>query len=105
MTNQAIVVVVYGILLILGGIMGYAKAASVASLVMGIIFGAGLLASAWGMFNGVVWASYVALALTVFLTAFFAYRFSLSKAFMPAGLMIIIGIIVLIVLILMFYRG
>jgi uncharacterized membrane protein (UPF0136 family) len=42
---------IYGGLLLVGGIIGYAAQGSIASIVMGGLAGLAALASAWGMFH------------------------------------------------------
>lgn len=89
------VLMVYAILLIIGGVIGYIKAGSIVSLVMGIAFGISLIVSSIGMFKKCVHARYTSLILTGFLTLFFIYRFIMSYKMMPSGVMAIISIIVL----------
>lgn len=98
MKTQAYLVLIYGILLFIGGIIGFAKAQSYPSLFMGggsaILI---ILCSVW-MFRGSVAASYSAAGLTTALTLFFCYRFWLTLKVMPAGVMAIASIVVFIVL-------
>lgn len=86
---------IYALLIFLGGIFGYVKAGSVASLIMGVGFAAILGISAFIMFNGKKYGWQIAVAATSLLTLFFIYRFAISFKFMPAGLMSVISIIVL----------
>ncbi len=86
----------YALLILVGGIIGHAKAGSTASLVMGIFFGALLLIAAGCMFakrplvrqRGV----YFALALTVILDAFFSYRYLSTMKFMPSGMLAVVSL-------------
>lgn len=74
----------YALLLLVGGLVGYLKAGSLPSLIMGsscaIIFG--ILA-----FIRTKMAHLIAIAMTLLLFGFFGYRFAVSLKFMPAGLM------------------
>lgn len=95
--NLAIVAAIaYGILSIVGGIIGYAQAQSKVSLISGSISGVllilgGILALTSGLAG--LW---LAAIVTVVLVIVFAVRLFKTRKFMPAGLMIIAGIIALI---------
>lgn len=93
-----IVLAIYGALVFIGGIMGFKKAQSVPSLVMGAVSGLLLFATSYGLHQGQSWAHLASFAIPLILTLFFLYRFSLSYAFMPAGLMVVLGIITLVLL-------
>lgn len=98
MKKSAIAVGVYGVLLILGGMIGFFKAGSVISLAMGCISGALMLVCGYGMWKeSKVFYKY-ALVLTIALATLFTYRFMMSYKFMPSGLMAILSIMVWIVL-------
>ncbi len=83
----------FGLIVLIGGIMGYVKAASFPSLIMGLSFGIILCLSAWGMFQDHLFPAYVGIILILALDAFFTYRWLLTYKFFPAGLMSIIGLI------------
>lgn len=91
----------YGLIVIAGGVMGYVKAASAASLIMGSIFGVLLVISAIGMMRKRLFSAYFAILLTLFLDAFFAYRWMFSFKFMPSGLMSLLSLAVLLVVVLL----
>jgi len=88
----------YGLIVIAGGIVGYLKAHSMASIVMGSIAGFLLLLSALGMMGKLASLAHLALIITFILDAFFTYRWVLSMKFMPSGVMSIISTIVLVIL-------
>jgi uncharacterized membrane protein (UPF0136 family) len=80
-------ILVYALLIAAGGVAGYVKAGSNASLTSGLISGAAL-GIAWYISlqnpkSGLMLATILALALLVV----FALRFRKTQAFMPAGLM------------------
>lgn len=91
-----IVIAVYGALVFAGGLMGFIKANSIPSLIMGSVSALLLFVTSYGLLSGYSWAPIAAFAIPLLLTLFFLYRFSLSYAFMPAGLMVILGIATLI---------
>jgi uncharacterized membrane protein (UPF0136 family) len=92
------IILVYALLVFLGGIFGYVKAGSTASLIMGVIFAVALSTSAFAMFNEKVIGFVMAAATTALLAAFFLYRFFISYHFMPAGLMSGLSLVVLTIL-------
>jgi uncharacterized membrane protein (UPF0136 family) len=96
MNGAIIAAIAYGILSIIGGIIGYAQAQSKASLISGSISGAllilgGILAQS-GISGGLWLAAIVSIALIIV----FIVRLSKTRKFMPAGLMIIAGVAALI---------
>lgn len=92
------IVLTYALLVFLGGIFGYVKAESTASLIMGVAFAVALSTSAFAMFNEKKIGFSMAIITTLILAAFFLYRFALSFNFMPAGLMSILSLAVLAIL-------
>lgn len=98
MKLAAWITLIYGLIVIAGGIMGYIKASSTASVVMGSVFGFLLLLSALGIMGKWTFPAYIAILLTLVLDAFFTYRWLFSFKFMPAGLMSIISTVVLLIL-------
>lgn len=100
MKTASYIILAYGILVIIGGIIGYAKSQSLPSIISGVIFGLLILGSAFFMFNENPLGTYAALALSAILAVFFVYRFMGSHKFMPAGLMIVLSVISIITLLL-----
>lgn len=98
MRFNGIVVVIYALLVVIGGMIGFIKANSVPSLVMGMTFALGLLLSAVAMVKGIKNGYYAAIALTAILIAFFGYRYVITQQIMPAGFMSILSIVVIIAL-------
>ncbi len=98
MRLQALVTLVYAILVLAGGVMGYLKAQSTPSLVSGIGFGVALLFSGWFIWQDNQTAAYLAIGLTLLIAAFFSYRFLETGKFMPAGLVLILSLLTLAIL-------
>lgn len=92
------VALIYGLLVLLGGIMGYVQAQSLPSLISGLVFGVALLASSWGLWRGSGAAGYWAVGLTLLLALFFGYRFFTTGKWMPAGGMLMLSLAALILL-------
>lgn len=99
MTPGSIAAIVYGILAIVGGIIGYRQAGSNASLTMGIVSGLLLVASGILQAQGNAIGTWLGILVTGALIVVFGIRLSKTRKFMPAGLMLIAGAIVLVLLV------
>jgi uncharacterized membrane protein (UPF0136 family) len=83
---------VYGLLLIVGGVIGYTKAHSRASLYAGATSGVLAIAfSYFGLTRNDLFGLFLLAAESIILSAFFYMRYSASKKFMPAGFMLIVS--------------
>ncbi len=89
----------YGILAIAGGIIGYIQARSRVSLLSGGISGLLLILAAYFQLQGQTWGSILAVLVTAVLVVVFAVRLAKTRKFMPAGLMTILGMLVLVVMV------
>ena len=83
-TNLALLT--YGVILIVGGIMGYQYAQSLVSLLAGVISGALILVLSGLMMAKKPYTEYASLTLTIMLTVVFAIRFSKTHAFFMIAL-------------------
>ena len=88
----AIEIWVYGALMILGGIMGFVKVHSKASLLSGVGLGLGLLASGYGVWRGSADCLIVAMVIAALLLVLFAFRYVKTRRFMPAGVLAILSL-------------
>ncbi|MGB6297622.1 MAG: TMEM14 family protein [Rivularia sp. (in: cyanobacteria)] len=86
----------YGILSIIGGIIGYKSAGSKVSLISGTISGLLLLVAAYVQFQGQTWGLTLAAIITSILVIVFAIRLAKTRKLMPAGLMVFLGLAALI---------
>lgn len=97
--NTAIIATIsYGVISILGGISGYIKAKSHISLISGIISGIALIVAAFVQLQQITLGSTIAQVITLMLVAVFTVRLIKTHKVMPAGLMLILGMITLICL-------
>jgi len=92
--------IVFGVLTTLGGIVGYVKAGSVASIIAGSITGVLLLVAAFVLPEHRMVGLATALIVSLLLAAQFIPKFLQTGRVMPAGIMSVlsaIGVIVVIV--------
>lgn len=100
MTVATVAAIAYGILALVGGIMGYVKVKSKISLISGSSSGVLLLACAVLMLQGYTWSAIAAGGITAILIITFIMRWVKTRKVMPAGLMVILGIPALILMLL-----
>ena len=93
LTFAPLFTLIYGVLAIVGGVIGYKQAGSQVSLISGIISGFLLLIAAYMLYGrspaGPLLAGIVSLVLVIV----FVIRLIKTRKFMPAGLMVIMGVI------------
>ncbi|MEW5860358.1 MAG: TMEM14 family protein [Cyanobacteriota bacterium] len=99
MNLGTIAAIAYGILAVVGGIMGYSQAQSKVSLISGSISGLLLILGGVMLLQGQVWGLILATVVTAVLVIVFAIRLAKTRKFMPAGLMSLLGLITLAVMI------
>jgi len=92
MENTAIEVWVYGVIMILGGIAGFVKVGSKASLISGVGFGLMLLVSGFGVWQGSQGCLLAAEVIALLLVVLFAMRYAKKRRFMPAGMLAILSL-------------
>ena len=88
--------IVFGVLTIVGGIVGYVKAGSVASIIAGSITGILLLVAAFLLPEHRAIGLATAFIISLLLAAQFAPKFIRTGRVMPAGMMAILSVIGLI---------
>jgi uncharacterized membrane protein (UPF0136 family) len=100
MRTAALYEMLFGLLTLVGGIIGFTSAGSWISLASGGVAGIILIVAAFSMQKGSRTGLYVTLVVTLALLGNFGYKFFLDPTarFMPAGLMSILSGISLIVL-------
>jgi uncharacterized membrane protein (UPF0136 family) len=95
----ALLVIFFGILTLVGGLMGYVSASSLPSLIAGSLAGTLLIISGIAMWKRSVLGYFAACALCVILLIFFGNRFWQTGKLMPPGLMTFASLGVFILLI------
>ena len=96
--------IVFGILTIAGGIVGYVKAGSVVSVIAGSIAGVLLLVAAWLLPDHQAAGLIVALVVSVLLAGQFVPKFLTSHKLMPAGMMSVLSVIGIVIAIVAWLR-
>jgi uncharacterized membrane protein (UPF0136 family) len=92
MPKNAILVGLYGIIVLMGGIIGFIVANSVPSLVMSALFSVLIFFTVHSIYRGNTRGLVYASLLAFLLTLFFSYRFFISLKVMPAGFMFFISL-------------
>lgn len=98
MTLGIIAAIAYGVLAIVGGIMGYVKAQSNISLISGSISGLLLIFGGVMQLQGQAWGLILVTIVTAILVITFGVRLAKTRKFMPAGLMSVLGLATLVVM-------
>jgi uncharacterized membrane protein (UPF0136 family) len=98
---EHVVLVLYAILLAAGGVMGFVKAKSRASLISGLLSAVAAVAAAVLSLMGYKWGIPLGVTLTIFLFVLFGYRYAIrNKKFMPSGMLAVVSLVVLLLLLL-----
>ncbi|MBA3602272.1 MAG: TMEM14 family protein [Parachlamydiaceae bacterium] len=80
----------YALLLLIGGAIGYFKAGSNMSLIMGTV--TALIFAFLGLQKGRI-AGYATLALTALMASFFSYRLFITHNFFPNGIIVLASLV------------
>lgn len=88
-----ITAIAYGVLAIVGGIIGYVQAQSKASLISGSVSGLLLILAGVMQLQGQQAGLILATVVTAVLVIVFAIRLIKTRKFMPAGLMSLLGVV------------
>jgi uncharacterized membrane protein (UPF0136 family) len=82
----------YGILTLIGGIMGYVKAKSQASLISGLVSGSLLILAGIAQLMGQSWGLMFAAVISAVLVIVFIVRVVKTRKFIPAGMLILVSL-------------
>jgi uncharacterized membrane protein (UPF0136 family) len=89
--------IVFGLLTIIGGVIGYVKAGSTASIIAGSVAGILLLIAAWVLPTNVMLGLALAGIVSILLAGRFVPAFIKTHHVMPAGLMSVLSVIGIVV--------
>lgn len=85
--------IIFGLLTIVGGVIGYVRAGSMASIIAGSVSGILLLVAAFLLPGNVVAGLAIAALVSILLAGRFVPAFMKTGGFMPAGMMSILSVI------------
>ncbi len=107
MHNLAIgTLVVYAVLLGVGGVIGYRKAGSRPSLIAGSASAAAALAATALIFWKPFWGEALGVFLSSNLISLFGYRYvARTRKFMPSGMLAVLSVLVFVILISALVKG
>ena len=89
-----VVLGIYGMLLIVGGVMGMVKAGSLVSVIAGGIAGVIALVGLWISLSDPATGLLIGALLALVLTGMFINRFMATRKLMPAGMVLILSLVV-----------
>jgi uncharacterized membrane protein (UPF0136 family) len=91
---MGIALIVYGVIVLAGGVMGFRMAGSRASLMMGAASGLMLAVSGALVLRGNIGGGYWGLGVTLALILVFGRRYLNTMKMMPSGIMLAVSVIV-----------
>lgn len=94
----------YSILVFTGGVMGFVMKDSTPSLVAGSLFGLTLLYTSIKTMTFHRWGLILTLLLILALDTFFSYRYLTTQKLFPAGIMLFVTSLTLLLMILQLYK-
>lgn len=96
MKSRAVVIGIYGALVLAGGLTGYFIAGSLASLISGGLSGLALIICSHFIWRNSVVAYNITVGLLCVLLAVFCYRFMSTSQIVPSGVLALLNVLVLI---------
>jgi uncharacterized membrane protein (UPF0136 family) len=99
---EHVILILYAVLLGVGGVMGFVRARSRASLISGLLSAVAAAAAAVLSLMGYGWGIPLGVTLAIALFILFGYRYAIrNKKFMPSGALAVVSLVVLLLLLLM----
>ncbi len=100
------ILMIYGVLMLGGGIMGFVKVQSVMSLVMGIVSSILIFLGVWQFKQGNSSSAFlIVIPTTLVLLIVFLMRFLKTGSFMPSGMLLVLSLVVLILSVQAYFRS
>ena len=91
----AVVLLAYGLIAVVGGVIGYVTGKSKSSFLIGSISGSLLIVSGVLILQGWPAAVWLGFTMTIVLIVAFARRYARTQAMIPSGLMLGVSVVVL----------
>lgn len=88
-----LIIALYGLLVAIGGIIGYVKARSQISLIAGLGSAVALWIAAYLTLTNALSGLILAVCVAAELLVFFSLRWAKTRKFMPAGLMAVVSLV------------
>ena len=99
---EHVILILYAVILGVGGVMGFVKARSHASLISGLLSAVAAVGAAVLSLMGYSWGIPLGVTLAIGLFILFGYRYAIrNKKFMPSGMLAVVSLVVLLLLLLM----
>ncbi len=98
MKNKSIIIGIYALLILIGGLIGFFVAGSLASLLSGVISGLILFGCSYFVRQNNLKAYDITLGVICFLLIFFFYRFIITQKIAPSGVLFLLTSFLLIYL-------
>jgi uncharacterized membrane protein (UPF0136 family) len=96
---EQVILILYAVLLAVGGVMGFVKARSQASLISGLLSAVAAAGAAVLSLMGYGWGIPLGVMLAIALFILFGYRYAIrNKKFMPSGVLAVVSLAVLLIL-------
>ncbi len=103
--NNYILVLIYALLVLIGGVMGFVLSGSNASLYASAPSFLALVAAAYGIYKGKAAGHIASLVIIILLDGFFSFRYMHTGKAFPGGLMAFISLVTLLLLVLRIRKG
>jgi uncharacterized membrane protein (UPF0136 family) len=103
--TATIILNIYGVLLLVGGVMGYVKAKSSMSLIMGLLTGVLVLVGVYLSHQNAKLGFGITTATSLLLIGVFLMRFMKTKAFMPSGMLLLLSLVAAVIGLYTLYRS
>jgi uncharacterized membrane protein (UPF0136 family) len=93
MKLTALIIMIYGLVILLSGIYGFLVNDSIISLVLGVVFGVTLLGNSYSTLHQNFTGIYITIIVSTVLTIVFGIRLTQTLRILPVGLMFITSVI------------
>ena len=93
MKSTALILMLYGLIVLFSGLYGFIVNDSVTSLVLGVIIGVSLLGNSFNTFQNNFTGIYLTIIISISLTIIFGIRLTQTLRILPVGLLFISSVV------------